>query len=274
MTRPAAENQVDVFFHFLREFRLMRITYSSILAVALTAAACGGGGGGAGGGGSSDTSAQARTPEPAVTSPGTQQPKSTGGLIEYYGDSTVWGWKTNSSNSSTGDRVAVPAPAAFAQRLPTSPAYQVVNEGVSGSTACGLLRGEDGKHPAWDAQMTSSKAKWVIINHGINDREAYSVDAYKSCLQQLVRTAKGKGKEVILETPNPIVPASLANHAAAMRDVATQEGAKVIDQFSMLTTYLNGRNASEICPDGLHPKEEIYVMKGEFAAEVFTNLYP
>jgi lysophospholipase L1-like esterase len=246
----------------------MRITYSSILVVALTAAACGGGGG-------SGTSTTGSTHDPSKTSPGTQQPKSTGGLIEYYGDSTVWGWKTNSTNSSTGDRVAVPAPAAFAQALPASPTYTVDNQGISGSTACGLLNGEDGTHPEWEAQMTSSKAKWVIINHGINDRSAYSLDTYKSCLQRLVQTAKAKGKEVILETPNPIVPDSLADHAQAMRDVASQEGAKVIDQYAMLMAHLNGRNASEICPDGLHPKEEIYVMKGEFAAKEFsTKLYP
>ncbi|MEN3292567.1 MAG: hypothetical protein V7642_1820 [Burkholderiales bacterium] len=246
----------------------MRITYSSLLALALSLAACGGSG-------SSGTSPQPSNPNPPQTQgTSSDQPKSTGGLIEYYGDSTIWGWKTNSADTSQGERVATPAPAAFAAALPTTPKYDVVNEGQSGSTACGLLRGEDGKHPAWDEQLDVHKGKWVIINHGINDQKAYSVDAYTDCLRQLVRKAKAKGRQVILETPNPIAPASLDNHVQAMKNVASQEGAKVIDQYKMLTDYLAGRSASEICPDGLHPTQEVYIMKGQFAAREFVRLYP
>lgn len=242
----------------------MRITYPSLLFLALTLAACGGG------------SSGAATQAASNGSTGGQntQPKSTGGLIEYYGDSTIWGWKTNSADSSAGERVATPAPAAFAQALPTSPKYEVINEGVSGSTACGLLRGEDGKHPAWDEQLAASKAKWVILNHGINDQKAYSIATYRDCLRQLAQKAKEKGKEVIFETPNPIVPASLDDHAQTMRAVAAEEGAKVIDQYKQLMEYLNGRSASEICPDGLHPTQEVYIMKGQYAAKVFVQLYP
>lgn len=237
----------------------MRITYPSLLFLALVVTACGGSGG---------------SNPPGTTQGDSTGAKSTGGLIEYYGDSTIWGWKTNSVNDSTGEQVAIPAPTAFARKLPTTPRYEVINEGVSGSTACGLLNGQDSKHPTWEAQMTASKAKWVIMNHGINDRKAYSIAEYKSCLQQLVRTAKEKKKEVILETPNPIVPDSLDAHARTMREVAAEEGVKLIDQYDMLMKYLAGRSASEICPDGLHPKDEIYIMKGEYAAQVFTSLYP
>jgi lysophospholipase L1-like esterase len=246
----------------------MRITYSSILALALTVAACGGGSSGA------SPQATSNSNQPQTQAPSSNQPKSTGGLIEYYGDSTIWGWKTNSADTSQGDPVATPAPAAFAAALPTTPKYDVVNEGQSGSTACGLLRGEDGKHPAWDEQLDKNKGKWVIINHGINDQKTYSLDTYTDCLRQLVKKAKAKGREVILETPNPIVPANLDSHVQAMKNVASQEGAKVIDQYKMLTDYLGGRAISEICPDGLHPTQEVYIMKGQFAAKEFTRLYP
>ena len=67
-----------------------------------------------------------------------------GVVIEYYGDSTVWGYQ-----SQTGERVAKPAPAVFAENLPDPRRFEVRNEGVNGSTACELLNGADGRHPPW-----------------------------------------------------------------------------------------------------------------------------
>jgi lysophospholipase L1-like esterase len=254
------------------EFSLMRITYPSILFLALTLAACGGGSSGAA------TQASNSNGTTQGGGPATDRPKSTGGLIEYYGDSTIWGWKTNSTNSSTGDRVAVPAPEAFRLALPTTPKYEVKNEGANGSTACSLLRGEDGVHNLpWDKQMSGSTAKWVIVNHGINDRKTDSLDTYKSCLRQLAKTAKDTGKEIIFETPNPISAAPpVDNYAQAMREVANESGAPVIDQFKQLTEYMQaqGLKPSDITPDGLHPTDEIYIRKGEFAAKEFTRVYP
>jgi hypothetical protein len=38
----------------------------------------------------------------------------------------------------------------------------------------------------------------------------------------------------------------------------------------MLTDYLNGRPVTTICPDGLHPTQDVYTMKGLFAARTFA----
>jgi hypothetical protein len=258
-------------YSLIWEFSLMRITYPSILLIALTLSACGGGG----------SSAAVQPSNGATQGGGGQvaaQPKSTGGLIGYYGDSTIWGWKTSSANSSTGEQVAVPAPLAFARKLPTTPKYDVVNEGASGSTACSLVRGEDGKHNVtWDTQMSASTAKWVIVNHAINDRKTDSVETYKSCLRQLAKGAKDTGKQIVFETPNPIVPPpSIENYVQAMKDVARETGAPVIDQYKQLTDYMQARglSTSDIVPDGLHPKDDIYILKGEFAAAEFVRFYP
>jgi lysophospholipase L1-like esterase len=267
----------------------MRITNSLMLALVLTLAACGGGSSGASP--SSNTpppqntsgDGNTNTPPPPPPSTGggdTTTPKSTGGLVEYYGDSTVWGWKTNSPDPNNGTRIAVPAPLAFQNALPATPTYAVVNEGASGSTACDLLNGTDGTHNVpWSEQLDKrTDGKWVIVNHGINDLiKTGSLSTYRNCLSQLVRIAKQKGREVVLETPNPISPAGLDQYAQAMRDVAAQEGAKLIDQYQMLTQYMTERNlqVADIVPDGLHPTEEIYQVKGQYAARVFSQeLYP
>jgi lysophospholipase L1-like esterase len=191
-------------------------------------------------------------------------------VIEYYGDSTIWGYA-----SGSGARVATPAPAAFAEALPASPKYDVHNEGVNGTTSCELLNGTDGRHPAWDTQMAASQAAIVIINHAINDQWKMDVATYKSCLTSLARKAKSRGKKVIFETPNPTRDSgadSLDVYVNAMKAVAAQEQLPVIDQYKYLTSYLNGQSPYAICPDGLHPTAEVYIMKGKYAASVFKTL--
>ncbi|HZW23104.1 SGNH/GDSL hydrolase family protein [Noviherbaspirillum sp.] len=188
-------------------------------------------------------------------------------LVEYYGDSTVWGYRTH-----TGGQVSVPPPVAFTAALPNPAAFTVRNEGVSGSTACGLLNGTDGRHQPWASQMAASKARYVFVNHAINDQWTYDLNTYKGCLRSLARTAKQYGKQMIFETPNPTRD-DVGIMANAMKEVAAQEGVPVVDQYKYLSEYLNGQSAYAIVPDGLHPTEAVYVMKGKYAASVFTSLF-
>lgn len=191
-------------------------------------------------------------------------------IIEYYGDSTVWGYATG-----TGSQVARPAPAVFAESLPPSLKFEVRNHGVSGSTACQLLQGKDDKHPAWDIQMASSKASVVIFNHAINDQWKDDLATYKSCLLSLARIATKNGKQVIFETPNPTMnsgPGGLDAYVDAMKEVAARLRLPVIDQYRFLTEFLQGASPYTICPDGLHPSDDIYMMKGKYAATVFITL--
>lgn len=254
----------------------MQITYPSILVMALVLASCGGGGGDSGSGTptqAATTSLTTNTPTSPTTSPPTTTTptptqNNTPRIIDYYGDSTVYGYATGSAD---GHQVATPAPKAFADELPASPSYQVRNEGVSGTTACQLLNGQDGVHPQWSTQMTSSNATHVIVNHAINDQGKEDLALYKSCLTSLAVIAKQNGKQIIFETPNPIVSSSLDTYVAAMKEVASQQNAPVIDEYQYLKDYLQGRNPSEIVPDGLHPTDSVYVMKGRFAAQEFQK---
>lgn len=191
-------------------------------------------------------------------------------VIEYYGDSTVWGYK-----SGSGERVALPAPLAFSQALPHPEKFEVRNEGVNGATACDLLNGTDGKHRPWQEQMAMSPAQYVFINFAINDQWKHDLSTYRSCLRSLARIARQHGKRMIFETPNPTRDSGstgLDVYVNAMREVASEEGVPVIDQYRYLTRLLAGRTPYTICPDGLHPSDEVYVLKGRYAAKVFSRL--
>lgn len=193
-------------------------------------------------------------------------------LIEYYGDSTVWGFQSGSD----GKQVARPAPQVFAETLTARARVEVRNHGVSGSTACALLEGSDGRHPPWTTQMQASKAHFVILNHAINDQWKHGVDDYRGCLRALARTARKHGKQVVFETPNPTRDSGAGGldvYVAAMKEVAREEGVPVIDQYAYLGKMLQGRSPLAFAPDGLHPSDTVYVLKGTFAAHAFARLF-
>lgn len=193
-------------------------------------------------------------------------------LIEYYGDSTVWGY----ASGSDGQQVARPAPQVFADTLAGRLRVEVRNHGVSGSTACSLLHGADGKHPEWDKQMAVSRASFVILNHAINDQWKYDVATYRGCLRRLAQVARARGKQVVFETPNPTRDSGAGGldvYVEAMKEVARQEHVPVIDQYGYLSKVLAGRDPRSIAPDGLHPSDATYELKGRFAAQAFVRLF-
>ncbi|HEY4541832.1 MAG TPA: SGNH/GDSL hydrolase family protein [Noviherbaspirillum sp.] len=192
-------------------------------------------------------------------------------LVDYHGDSTVWGF----ASGSNGLRVARPAPQVFAESLAPYARVEVRNRGVNGGTACALLKGGE-QRPSWEQQMRESKADFVILNHGINDQWQYDLPTYRDCLRQLARVAKSHAKQVVFETPNPTRDSGaegLDRYVEAMREVARQEGVAVIDQYVYLTGLLKGRNPTVFAPDGLHPADSVYVLKGTFAAQAFRRLF-
>jgi lysophospholipase L1-like esterase len=148
----------------------------------------------------------------------------------------------------------------------------VRNKGVSGTTACDLRDGSAAQPDNWSTQMASSDANVVIINHGINDlTKNGNVETYRTCLRDLVTTAKARGKRVVLETPNPITAEpGLDSFVQAMKTVADQNGVRVIDQYGYLLSQYS--DASQITPDGLHPTDQVYIQKGRYAASVYVTL--
>lgn len=243
----------------------MRNTYASLL-LTLALAACGGGSSNPSPGASPQNPGGGPNPGQGGNPPATPP---TSEVIEYYGDSTIWGWATGSDSV----QVAKPAPQAFAEALPSSPTrYTVHNEGVSGTSACQLRNGTDGKHENWADQMQASQANVVIINHAINDlRQNESLATYRTCLRDLVVLAKQNGKRVIFETPNPITAQSgLDSYVQTMKSVAAENNVQVIDQYQYLLSRYS--DLSQVTPDGLHPTDAVYIQKGQYAASVYVTL--
>ncbi len=235
-------------------------------AAALALAACGGGNGDSPG----ITSSAQSSSNGTLTS--TAAASSTVQNLDYYGDSTIWGLASGGTT-----QVANPAPAVFAANLPQAARYAVRNEGVSRTTACQLLQGTDGVHPDWTTQMKNSNAKFVIINHAINDQRSdigESVAGYRTCMTSLATIARQAGKIVIFETPNPTDQSGfgLENYVAGMKAVASSLNIPVIDQYQYLLGVLGNNDVRTLMPDGTHPSDSTYALKGRFAASEFLKM--
>ncbi|WP_292938147.1 SGNH/GDSL hydrolase family protein [Noviherbaspirillum sp.] len=218
---------------------------------------------------SAPTQVSAPVQEPAATtSPSstttTAPANNTPVLVEYYGDSIIWGWLPNND----WVRVESPAPAVFA----ADTGLTVHNMGSPGRLAEAALAG-DGVYPAWNQQMAQSKATHVIIEYHSHDTVANTT----SRVRQLIQIAKANGKKVIVETIGPGYHSgdlSFEQITQAQRDAAAAENVPVIDQTAYLQQYLasSGKGVWDICPDGLHPDQTTYILKGHYAAKQFAAM--
>lgn len=149
--------------------------------------------------------------------------------VAFYGDSTAVGL----------------APAMQAALDARFGAGRVVlaNRAVSGTTSSDLAA--VGDEPI------------AVVNFGINDsRRPFAIADYKANLRRLYRPG------VVFKTPNPIWghqydPADVDDqaYAQAMREVAAEVGAKLIDT----NAYVLGlQDWPALVPDGLHPSAALY----------------
>lgn len=212
-------------------------TLSLVILFALTA--CGGGGGGG---------AEAESAQASVV---------VGGVIAF-GDSTQAG--LTPPNTYT-------PPANEAARLLGR--ADIRQDGRTGTTSLELLDGTDGSGMYWVDRI--APATIVTINHGLNEIGRSPAD-YRTTLRQLVFTAQAAGKRVVLETPNPMVPAvpALDGLAQVVRDVALETGATLCDQHTAIIAA--GLNTVTYIPDGVHPSPALYLFKGQVLADCLRPL--
>lgn len=196
-------------------------------------------------------------------------------VVAAYGDSTQQG--SVFVSSAVGYVASPNAPPSEAQmhlRAWSGKPVIVVNEGRGGTNSLQLLNGTDvsgglPSHLPWYQEMARSPAHVVSINHSINDRARPLAD-FKATMKTLTLIAQNYGKVVVLETANPIVHGTtfsdtfnLADHAAraqAVREVADETGAILCDQYAYIMD--NGYATLAYLPDGIHPSNALYAIKG------------
>lgn len=189
----------------------------------------------------------------------------------YVGDSLVWGW----TSGQEWVKVATPPVTTFAGDLPGG-AYDVTEKGQPGARAWQVIDGFAGENP-WETRMAGAAGiDFVILGYGMNEADkGDSLASYKDALRSLANTARAYAKFVIFETPNPSTYIStVAQFAQAMREVGAEMNIPVIDQFSMIEEYRmdNGLTLESMVPDGMHPTQSTYTLKGHYAATRFLEI--
>lgn len=207
-------------------------------------------------------------------------------MVEYYGDSIIWGWDGAGQDGPNGwPRVARPGPKVFADQL----GYSYVDSPVDGPYPPQIPQGNvviNMGHPGYLAEdslagtwpyapfstlMSKSPATHVILEYHSHD------DQTPQRLQQLIQIAKSYGKKVIVETIGP------GNHSGGLdyhtisnyqKQAAQAENVPVIDQTSYLDGVMQstGKTLTQMFPDSLHPNQDTYLIKGKYASQRFTEI--
>jgi lysophospholipase L1-like esterase len=227
-------------------------------ALIVACSACGGGGGG---GSSSPVQQQIQSPSKTL-------------LIEAYGDSTMWG---AAEVNNVYVQVAQPAPAELQSllRAKYGNGITVTNYGVSGTTATDLLQGGI-SGPPWNERMAKSKADIVYFNFGINDANpanGESVTQFINAETALAQIAIAAGKQVIIETSNPVGDtdfAALPNYVAATASVAQSLSLPLIDEYGYMAQLDWMSLMSD--PQKMHPNQTGYEVKARFEFDTFDPI--
>ncbi|CAG4898955.1 hypothetical protein R69919_02534 [Paraburkholderia gardini] len=194
-------------------------------------------------------------------------------LIEAYGDSTTLGISCSDGHCGPQAQNAVTylqdaLQAAHGRRV------SVVNHGVGSTTASQLRDGtERGRGTPWKTRLAASRARIVTINYGINEvMQGQTPEQFHAAESDLVATARALGKEVVLETSNPMpdghLNAKLAAMASMTRRVAAEQHVPLVDQFAYISALPDWKS---MMSDGAHPKPALYRIK---AGQDFNVLDP
>jgi lysophospholipase L1-like esterase len=164
-------------------------------------------------------------------------------------------------------------------------AIEVINAGVPGNTTVQALK-------RLDADVLQKRPDTVVVLFGINDaavdvwknppatRPRTPLEAYRTNLKAIAYSLKSVGAHVILMTPNPLYWSEttrklygkppyapedrdgfnviLRGYAAAVREVAREEGVALVDVFEVFENQpvVQSGDAVRLIPDGMHPNSE------------------
>jgi beta-glucanase (GH16 family) len=187
-------------------------------------------------------------------------------ILNYYGDSCVWGYQ-----SGTGNRVTTPTPAVVQAAFPT---YTIRNKGFNSVSSKEMFEdsGDMQNFPGegfWEGQMQQIDATHVIIQFMLNDAyESRPSADYNYYISNMIQQARAYGRKPILVTPNPVSNANLTPYLTVMRDLAVSLSCPIIDVHAWALGHLasNGISMATWVPDGTHPSDQAYIDIGNYVA--------
>nr|WP_034332218.1 SGNH/GDSL hydrolase family protein [Herbaspirillum sp. B39] len=181
-------------------------------------------------------------------------------LLEIYGDSTLMGVDGGALAQNPSDIRLVASPV---QDFISIPGFAIHNSSVSGDSTKTVLNGHYA-NLRWPEMARASCATVMLFNYGINDSLTISEKEYVANLKTIIRSARGNGHDVILQTPNPSKLGGVAHYAEIMRKVAREEGIPVIDVQQYFSSIIPASQRSEFIPDGTHPNQQGYELIGKY----------
>lgn len=256
---------------------------STCVALALSVVACGGGGDSGPATTSSLPSSTSSQTATAATTTTTTPPQSY--VIDYYGDSTVWGLDPAKTTSTNVVQLAAPPTQVLQAALTQKCGFPVTvnNRAVPGAR---LLDAVNGTSPYYSTPfataIASSPANMVIENYGINDARLNTTTGnFASALISMSQAARAAGKTMVIETPNPVVDgaqtaiyvgenAYIATLSAQAIRVAQSEGDLLVDQYDYFMT-IGGDMLTEFS-DGVHPTATTAALKAQRVAAAIQPL--
>lgn len=188
-------------------------------------------------------------------------------IIEYHGDSTVYG--TSMVGGVYVNQVAFPVPVVLQGMIDARCGvgmHTVVNKGIGGSSGRSALTTGIYAGQTFGQYMQTSPADIVIANWQINDvfipNNSQWLAAYDHT--QASRIVKSLGKIYIAETAQPLNYSAGHNslvqaYASALVIVGGIENYSVIDQWNGINIGFPYWNYH--LPDGIHPAQSIYFYK-------------
>lgn len=163
----------------------------------------------------------------------------------------------------TQGRVATPAPAEMQNQLTAAlgAGITVENNGVPGSYLRQSLDGTGTYSVPFATRLANDPAQIVIENSAINDWPLRTTAQYAADLTEWINDVRAAGKIPVLEEPNPIYPwTGLDAYVPVMDQVAQQQGVLLIQQYDYIKSLPNWQAT---IPDGLHPNQALYTIKGD-----------
>lgn len=191
------------------------------------------------------------------------------GTVVYWGDSMVLGLD---ANFNTG---YIPPVTTFDDDLAN---FTASNEGVTDNTTTRTLNGTDTAHTALDTWLASHPCTYFICSLGYNDNYidgGITPDQTRINLEAIIDKIRAAGAIAILETFNETDhEAGVSPHRDAIHTAATNKNVPIIDQYQYLYDYriANNLGVYDMYPNGYHPTQAVYTMKGHYAATRFKQI--